>query len=513
MKPDTLTTNRKALTINLDSAKYGTFAEIGAGQEVARHFFQAGGTAGTVAKSMSAYDMKFSDDIYGKSQRYVSKERLLQILDHEFSLLEQRLSESRGSWSTFFAFGNTVAARSHKGGDECHGWMGIRFQMQPRTPPSDVLIHVRMLDEFNVQQQDALGIFGVNVIYGAFFYRDDPFRLIESLADNIGKSRVEVDMINFNGPGFEKGDNRILSLRLVESGFTKAVMFGPDCRVLQPSEELYKKAILVERGSFHPFTNVNLDMLHCAGAQFMQEEELKGGDIVTLMEMTMRHLRSDKGADKGIEISDFLARVDTITALGYTVLVSNYVEYYKLSAYFRRYTHEMVGIVLGINSLVKIFDESYYEKLDGGILESFGRLFKEKVKLYIYPMQAKGYQKYLSLDQTRMPFQIPDTQLASEVFITAENLKVSSHLRHLYNYLIENHFIEPVVGPNREYMNIFSREVLDKIKAGDADWEKMVPDKVAALIKKRHLWGYQSSQKDKTPTAASHSSLPYLSDK
>jgi len=284
---DLLTTNRKALTVNLDDLKYGTFAEIGAGQEVARHFFQAGGAAGTIAKTISAYDMTFSDAIYGKSPRYVSRERLGLMLEHEFNLLRERLAGQRGDRTSFFAFADTVAAKSFKGNNECHGWMGIRFQTDPDSEPSQIVLHVRMWDKENILQQQALGIVGVNLIYGAFYFRDDLKKMIRSLSDNVGADRIEVDMLKFSGPAFKSVDNRLMSLHLVEYGLTNAVMFGPGGDVLQPSEVLYKKAILVERGSFRPVTHVNVDMLNCACAQFVQEPLVKGKDTIVLMEITM----------------------------------------------------------------------------------------------------------------------------------------------------------------------------------------------------------------------------------
>jgi len=243
---DLLTTNRKALTINLDEPRYGTFAEIGAGQEVARVFFQAGGASGTIAKTISAYDMTFSDAIYGKAPRYVSRERLGLMLDHEYDLLNERLSAQRGDRTTFFAFADTVAARNFKGTNEAHGWMGIRFQTEPGGPPSEVVLHVRMWDKENVLQQQALGIIGVNLIYGALYYTADPRKLVASLLDNLSADRIEVDMLKLSGPAFNNVDNRLMSLLLVQFGLTNAVMFGPDGDVLQPSEVLHHKAILVE---------------------------------------------------------------------------------------------------------------------------------------------------------------------------------------------------------------------------------------------------------------------------
>src|SRR5215216_2169262 len=376
-------TDEKALHINLDSAKYGTFAEIGAGQEVARWFFRVGAASGTIAKSMSAYDMTFSDAIYGKAPRYVSRERLALMLDREYELLIERLAATRGDRTTFFVFADTVSAKNFLGTNEAHGWMGVRFQTTPGSEPSDIFLHVRMWDKENVLQQQALGIVGTNLIYGAFYYYEEPKKLIESLLDNLSSARIEVDMLKFSGPAFKQVDNRLMSLHLVHFGLTNAVMFGPSGDVLQPSEVLYKKTILVERGSFRPVTHVNVDMLNCATAQFVQEPEVKGKDVVVLMEITMNNLL----AAGELDAADFLSRVDILGDIGFTVLISNYSEYYRLTSYFRRYTKEMIGVTMGINNLLEIFNEKYYENLEGGILESFGRLFRNAVKLYIYPMR------------------------------------------------------------------------------------------------------------------------------
>lgn len=491
---DLLTTNRKALTINLDGTKYGTFAEIGAGQEVARHFFQAGGASGTIAKSMSAYDMAFSDAIYGKAQRYVSSDRLVKMLDHEYALLVERLDGQRGDRTAFFAFADTVAAKNFKGNNEAHGWMGIRFQANPHEPPSDIMIHVRMWDKENILQQQALGIIGVSLIYGAFYYRDDPRQLITSLLDNLSSDRIEVDMCQFSGPAFASVDNRLTSLHLVQCGLTNAVMFGPDGGVLQPSEILHRKAILVERGSFRPVTHVNVDMLRCACAQFVQEPLVKGKDFIVLMEITMHNLLSSGELDP----KDFLSRVDLLADIGFTVLISNYSEYYRLTSYFRRYTNEMIGATMGINNLLEIFNEKYYENLEGGILENFGRLFRQSVKLYIYPMRQDAFDRYLSNGAPPAHRSLdPTAELGTSVLITAKNLSVARHLRNLYDHLLENHYLECIVGFNPDILDIFSREVLSRIKAQDPSWETMVPARVATAIKKRHLFGY--SEKIATP--------------
>ncbi len=481
-----LTTNRKALTINLDDPKYGTFAEIGAGQEVARVFFQAGGASGTIAKSISAYDMAFSDAIYGKAPRYVSRERLALMLEHEYGLLLERLAATRGDRTTFFVFADTVAAKSFKGNNEAHGWMGIRFQTEPGGPPSEIVIHVRMWDKENVLQQQALGIVGTNLIYGALYYRDAPKKLVESLLDGLSSDRIEVDMLKFSGPAFPSVDNRLMSLHLVHFGLTNAVMFGPSGEVLQPSEVLYKKAILVERGSFRPVTHVNVDMLNCATAQFVQEPPVKGKDVVVLMEITMNNLL----AAGELDAQDFLARVDILGDIGFNVLISNYSEYFRLTSYFRRYTKEMIGVAMGINNLLEIFNEKYYDNLEGGILESFGRLFRNAVKLYIYPMRQEAYDRYLTTGQTVDAPSNGTRHSAVNVLINAKNVHVVENLRNLYNHLLENHYIDCIVGFDPSILHIFSRDALRRIKEGDATWETMVPASVAAAIKKRGLFGY-----------------------
>ena len=494
-KPQLLTTHRKALTINLDGSFYGTIAEIGAGQEVARVFFQAGSASGSIAKTMSAYDMTFSDSIYGKAPRYVSRERLQTMLGHEYNLLRERLAEKRGDRTCFFVFADTVATKSAKGSADGHGWLGVRFQASPKAEPSDIILHVRMLDKKNLLQQEALGIVGVNLIYGAFFYRDDPDKFIESLADNVGTDRVEVDMLKFSGPLFAKVDNRLLSLHLVKHGLTNAVMFAPSGDVLQPSEVIYNRPVMVERGSFRPVTHVNVDMLNCATAQFLQEPMVKGKDVVVIMEITMNNLL----AEGALDAEDFLSRVDMLGHIGFTVLISNYSEFYRLVSYFRRYTKEMIGVAMGINNLLEIFNEKYYDNLEGGILESMGRMFRHAVKLYVYPMQQAAYESFLRGGPQAGQLAVANA-FSSSVLITARNLHVADHLRNLYAHLLENHYIDGIAGFNEDYLGIFSRDVLQRIKNSDPTWERMVPAKVAEVIKKRNLLGYGRTPRPDGPT-------------
>jgi hypothetical protein len=480
---EVLTTAQKARRINLDAPMYGTFAEIGAGQEVAREFFHAGGASGTIAKSISAYDMVFSDAIYGKTPRYVSRERLGLMLDHEYGLLVERLSGIRGDRTNFFVFADTVATANHQGTNEAHGWLGIRFQAAPMVEPSEVVLHVRMWDRDSVLQQQALGIVGVNLIYGALYLRSDPRQLIESLQDNLGTDRIEVDMLQFSGHCFEAIDNRLMSLHLVECKLSNAVMFGPQGEVLQPSEILHKKAILVERGSFRPVTHVNVDMIACATAQFVQESAVKGKEVVVLMEITMNNLLSEGALDA----RDFLSRVDLLADIGFTVLISNYSEYYRLTSYFRRYTKEMIGVAVGINNLLEIFNEKYYDNLEGGILESFGRLFRNAVKLYVYPMSGDAYDRYIVESRNAGT----TTQSAApNVLITAKNVRVDDRLTSLYAHLLDNHFIDSIVGFDTNILGIFSRDALQKIRDHDLLWESMVPKPIAIAIKRRGLFGH-----------------------
>jgi hypothetical protein len=488
-----LTTTQKARTINFDAPKYGTFAEIGAGQEVAREFFQAGGASGTIAKSISAYDMVFSDAIYGKAPRYVSRERLKLMLDHEYDLLLARLATVRGDKTNFFVFADTVATRNHPGTNEAHGWLGIRFQSEPLGEPSEIVVHVRMWDADAILQQQALGIVGVNLLYGALYHHTDPRVLIESLQDNLGSNRVEVDMLRFSGHCFETVDNRLMSLHLVECKLTNAVMFGQRGDVLQPSEILHRKAILVERGSFRPVTHVNVDMINRATAQFVQEPLVKGKEVVVLMEITMNNLLSGGALDP----QDFLARVDLLADIGFTVLISNYSEYYRLTSYFRRYTKEMIGVAMGINNLLEVFNERYYENLEGGILESFGRLFRHEVRLYVYPMKEEAYARYIA-ESNESRASVPSS--ASNALINAKNVRVAAHLSNLYAHLLENRHIESIVGFDANILNIFSRDVLKRIKNNSPLWETMVPIPVANAIRRRGLFGHPSHPSQRCAT-------------
>lgn len=460
-------TLQKALQINLDLRWYGTIAEIGAGQEVARWFFRAGGAAGTVAKSMSAYDMAVSDAVYGKSDRYVSKGRLQAMLDREFQLNLDRLSDERGDETAFFAFADTVVARSYRGGNECHGWMGVKFQSHPRDEPSQIVLHVRMLDGEAAQQQEALGVVGVNLLHAAFFEHYEPERLIERLLDQLTTGRIEIDMVELKGIEFRAVDNRLMALKLVQLGLSGAAMFGADRQVLQPSEVLRKKAILVERGSFRPPTVVNLDMLEAARATFEDDPAVAGREILMLTELTMANLRA--GGDT-VDRRDFLARADLLSACGMTVLISDFLAYHRLAAYLAWRTDGRIGMVMGVPSLLSLFDEADHADLPGGILESFGRLFKNHLRLFVYPMLRNG-----------------------EV-VTVETASVAAELQPLYEYLSRRGSFVGLDNYKPDYLPILSRDVLERIPTDDDGWESMVPAEVCELIKKRGFFGYQKAR-------------------
>ena len=461
--------HQKALAVNLDPRRYGTFAEIGAGQEVVRWFFRAGGAAGTIAKSISAYDMTVSDAIYGRGERYVCRQRLERMLEYEHRLNLERLRERRGNSTAFFVFADTVKARGYSGSSECHGWLGVRFQSHPRDDDSQIVIHVNMLDHEKEAQQEALGIVGVNLVYGACFLYHEPERLVESLLDSLSTERIEIDMVELSGIEFRHVDNRVMSLKLVQLGLTGAAMFAADGAVLQPSEVLYKKPVLVERGSFRPVTHVNVDMMECALERFGQDPDVDASAVVPLMEITMRNLMSTNGSGT-VDVHDFLARADVLAASGMTVLISDYFEYYRLAAYLARNTTRKLGVVMGAGSLRELFDEQFYAHLDGGILESFGRLFKNDLKLFVYPL----------LDR------------ATGELATVATLDVAPGLRKLYEYLVDRGCIEQLETYNPDYLRIFSRDILQLIKAGDPSWEAMVPGGVAEVVKRNAFFEYRA---------------------
>ncbi|MDA8657792.1 TonB-dependent receptor [Flavobacteriaceae bacterium] len=457
----------KALRINLNKYIYGTFAEIGAGQEVARHFFRSGGASGTIAKTISAYDKNFSDNIYGEEddKRYVTEARLNKMLDHEMQLLEERISREENPNKMFFTYANTVTtidfAKKFKG----HGWMGIRYQVDPKQPYSEITLHVRFHQTEARLQQEVLGLIGVNLVYGAFYKYQEAKKLLRYLYDNIDEDAIEIDTINFKGPLFEGVDNRLMSLQLVRNGMTDAVMFNPEGNNILPARELYKKNILALRGSFRPVTLVNIDMFEKALDAFIHESEVEEEKTVVIFEITLSNLRAQGEIDE----KDFMDRAKLLCSLGHVVMISNFKEYYKLVDYLSQYTKKQMALSMGVNNFVEIFDEQYYQDLGGGILEAFGKMFYNNLKVYLYPMKDDN-----------------------GTVINSTNLKLHPRMKDFYKFFKYNGKVVDIFDFEEEYLNIFSRKILQQIRDGEPDWEKHLPEGIAELIKKNQMFGIKS---------------------
>ena len=460
----------KALRINLNEHIYGTFAEIGAGQEVARHFFRVGGASGTIAKTISAYDKNFSDNIYGEDEdgRYVTETRLSKMLNHEMQLLENRIPRSENPNKMFFTYANTVTtidfAKKFKG----HGWMGIRFQTGPDKEFSEITLHVRFHQTEARFQQESLGIMGVNLIYGAFYKHNEPKKLLKYLYDHIDKDAIEIDTINFSGPNFEGVDNRLMSLQLVKKGMTEAVMFNPSGNNILPARELYKKNILALRGSFRPVTKVNIDMFEKSLEVFLKEREVDENKTVVIFEITLSNLTSQGEIDE----KDFMDRAMLLCSLGHIVMISNFKEYYRLVDYLSQYTKKQMALAMGVNSFVEIFDENYYTDLSGGILEAFGKMFYNNLKVYLYPMKdEKG------------------------AIVTSNNLKLHPRMKDFYKFFKYNGKVMDIFDFEPEYLDIFSREILKKIKNNEAGWDEHLPEGISEMIVKKKMFGFNPALK------------------
>ena len=462
-----LSPKQKALRLNLNQDIYGTFAEIGAGQEVVRHFFRSGGASGTIAKAMSAYDKDFSDAIYGKELkgRYVCKARLVNMLRHEYSLIEERLERKQHPTKTFFAYANTIATINYQKTIPGHGWMGVTFQTSPEKAPNTVIIHVRFHENEAILQQMTAGVMGVNLIYGCYYFYDKPKELLLSLYDNLARDQIEIDMIQMMGPDFEEVDNRLMSLQLVKNGMTDAVIFSPDGRNLQAADVLYKKNILAIRGSFRPVTKVNIDMIMKGFEMFSEAPRVESDNIQVLFEITLSNLKAEGDIDE----QDFLDRADILCSLGQTVLISNYMKYYKLVEYFSRYTKKRMGIIMGVNNLLDVFNEKYYRNLNGGILEAFGVLFSRDLKIYLYPWrdQEKGE------------------------LLTSKNAPIHPRLKPLFNYLTFNKRMVDIEDYDEEILDVYSRQCLEMIRNNEEGWEDCVPTYVDTIIKENRLFGYE----------------------
>lgn len=458
----------KALQINLDPTIYGTLAEIGAGQEVARNFFQVGGASGTIAKSMSAYDMAFSDSIYGEEEnnRYVSESRLNKMLDHEYSLLTERLKGEKYENRRFFAFANTITTLNYSRTNIPHGWLGIRFQLHPNSEPNDIILHVRPYDNNAILQQTVLGEIGVNLIYACYKYSNDPETIIKSLNDDLSTNHIEIDMIRFEGPDFKEVDNRLMSLILVRQGFTDATIFGPNKDVYQPKDLLYKKDVLVLRGRFRPVTKLNWDMLGRAYDMFIEEPDVNKNKVISLAEMTLSVLENEENEESARK--DFLDRADILSALGQYVMISNFSQHHKMAEYLERCKVKKKGIIIGVMNLMSIYEEADCPKNAHHILHRFGRLFDQDAKFYAYPYQPSS----------------------SHPIYDIQSMPVPDCVANLHAYMISNNCIEDIENYNPEVLSIFSSKIIALIKAGEEGWEDAVPDHVEHLIKKNCLFDY-----------------------
>ncbi len=465
------TTKSKALRVNLNAHIYGTFAEIGAGQETVRNFFRAGGASGTIAKAMSAYDKDFSDAIYGvePDNRYVTEPRLKTMLGHEIDLIEERLSRKKHPEKLFFSYANTVATINFTKKFKGHGWVGIRFQLDPLEDYNEIVLHLRFKETDARLQQETLGVLGVNLIYGAFYLNDNPKELVKSFYDNLDKDQLEIDMINFSGPRFMYVDNRLMSLQLVKNGMTNAVMFDSDGNNLLPAQVLYKKNILALRGSFRPVTKVNMDMFEKSKEMFLSEKKVNPNNSQIIFEITLANLR----AEGEINERDFLDRAELLCSLGQNVMITNFQEYYKLVEYFSEFTKERMALAMGVYNLIQIFDEKYYRHISGGILEAFGKLFYRDLKIYMYPYKEKETGEYIS----------------------SENLKVHPRMKELYKFFKNNGKLTDIKDFNPEILHIFSRRVLKMIMNNETGWEEMLPEGIAEVIKKDRLFGYTKRKK------------------
>lgn len=465
------TTKSKALRINLNSDVYGTFAEIGAGQETARNFFRSGAASGTIAKAMSAYDKDFSDAIYGieSDNRYVTESRLKRMLGHEIHLMEDRLSRQKHPNKLFFSYANTVTtidfARKFKG----HGWVGIRFQLDPLEDYNEIVLHLRFKETDARLQQETLGVLGVNLIYGAFYLNDNPKELIKSFYDNLGSHQLEIDMINFSGPRFMYVDNRLMSLQLLKNGMTNAVMFGPDGNNLLPAQVLYKKNILALRGSFRPVTKVNMDMFEQSKRMFLQEDKVDESKTQIIFEITLSNL----SAEGKINERDFLDRAELLCSLGQNVMITSFQQYFKLVEYLSEFTKERMALAMGVHNMIQIFDEKYYRDVSGGSLEAFGKLFYRDLKVYMYPYHDQENDDY----------------------ITSENLKVHPRMKELYKFFKNNGKVLDIKDFDKDILDIFSRTVLKMIMNGEKGWESMLPEGIAETIKQKRLFGYSRTNK------------------
>ncbi|HKG06807.1 MAG TPA: hypothetical protein VKB19_10140 [Pedobacter sp.] len=425
MEREILDTKRKALKINLNPKIYGTFAEIGAGQEVARNFFTAGAASGTVAKTMSAYDMTFSDAIYGveESGRYVSKSRLLKMLNHEYGLLNERLSGAKYDDRTFFAFADTVTTLNYNKSNDPHGWIGLKFQTEPEGEANEIFFHVRLLDTDAALQQNVLGIIGVNLVYAAFYYNQDRRAMIESLADNLTVGSVEIDLISVNGPIFKGADNILLNLYLIVKDFSDAAIFDAQGQPCLPKDLLYKKDIMILRTKYAQKSNPNFSMLNKAVDQFVRTENVKEENLSVLIEVLMSNVLSTEDESQEIDLRSVAKRAEEMCRTGNKVIVSNFARHNKLAKYLDRCRPKSVGISTNINNLKFVFNSTNFgDNYSSQLLSYVSDMFNKNVKLFAYPFLDKK----------------------TNAVITTANMPVTPDAKPLFDFLIINGYITDI---------------------------------------------------------------------
>jgi hypothetical protein len=437
-----LDTHHKALTLNLNKSAFGSFAEIGAGQEVSHWFFVVGGASATIAKTVSAYDKEVSDDLYGSGSRYVSRQRLEAMLDKEWAQLQAQLGKTRGLHTRFFSFVDTVSTRNFAGTNDPHGWVGLRFQLQPGGPPNDILLHINMRDPANVLQQEAIGFLGVNLIYAAFYELQTKESFLEGLAQDVVKERIEIDYVDLSGPAFEGWDRRSLLARLVKAGFAEAAFFPSKGPAVPPTEALYKKAVVLAPGYFghvdSPHSQVHMQLLASAIQQLRKELGETNAAPTGFFCLTAAPLTPDEPAP---EIPDLLPRINALLAAGGDVLLFRQPELYNMTALVNRYTQAPVRFVVGLSLMIRAF-EDIYGNLEGRLLEALARLFAQNVRIYAYPMTATELRERLKgISATGWEWN------ETNGLVSASQLRHAPPLGHLFAYLLASKFIVPVEAP------------------------------------------------------------------
>ena len=463
---DTNSHNNKALKINLDDTVFGTFAEIGGGQETSAMFFRVGGASGTVAKTICAYHKSFSDSLYNqgnKSGRYVSEGRLRKMLEKEYAELDLHLAKQDESSQRIFAFANTVETINFRKDNQGHGWVGIRFRLESSGNINDVILHVNLHEKESVQQQITLGILGVNLIYGVYHYASQPEVLLKSLMDNIPADSLEINMIRMEGPDFQHVDNRILSVQLVKNGMTPLAIFDRNGNTQQPGDMLYKKHVLLLRGSFRPITYAGFDMLKTGYSLMKKELQTDKNNSLVFCEMTLDNLL-EKGS---FNERDFLDRVDLLNGMGQNVMISRFREFYRLTDYLSNIKISNLRLIIGAETLLKLTEKKYYKDLKGGILEAFGRLFLNNVKMYVYPSIIEE----------------------KNLLLTSENIPVRVSEKNLYKYILSNGQIMDITDYKMKFLYCSSHKVLDLLIKNDNNWETMVPVYISEHIRKNNLFG------------------------